>query len=83
MALFMCVLRTNLLPSQACSKPVFNHSIKNQALQKDLDQLKIKMLQLLLSVWGSSIALIQHYLLFICTVKRKEECLRDRLILTA
>lgn len=42
MALFMCVLRTNLLPSQACSKMVFNHSIKNQALHKNLEQLKRK-----------------------------------------
>lgn len=53
MALFMCVLRTNLLPSQACSKTVFNHSIKKQALQKNLDQQKRKKkLQLLLSVCG-------------------------------
>jgi len=37
----MFVLRTNLLPPQACSKMVFNHSIKNQALQKNLDQLKL------------------------------------------
>lgn len=59
MALFMCVLRTNLLPSQACSKMVFIHSIKNQALQKNLDQLKIKQAAIAPHcVWSCCITLV-------------------------